>query len=346
MEPVTNLDTIVPTSRESLPKTMRAIVQAKYGSVEQLSYDEISLPVAGANEVLVKVHAAAVDQGTLHLMTGEPYLLRAVFGVRGPKRSVPGLDLSGTVIAVGPGVIRFGVGDEVFGIGKGSLAEYAVARADKLAHKPRSLSFAQAAAVPVSGLTAIQALRDAGRVKPGQKVLILGASGGVGTYAVQVAKAFGAEVTGVCSSAKVDLVRSIGADHVIDYRSDDVTSGSERYDVIVDIVGTTSVSRLRKVLTSEGTIVLVGVADSGKWTGGMGRQMRAAVRSMFIRQHLKMFMAKEHYADLEKLAALIDEKSVAPIVDRTFPLIEARDALRHLQDGHARGKVVVIISPS
>jgi NADPH:quinone reductase-like Zn-dependent oxidoreductase len=325
---------------------MQAVVQHAYGSANELQLTDINKPVSiGADEVLVQVQAAAIDQGTIHLMTGEPYLLRMVFGLRGPKNPVPGLDLAGTVVAVGSAVIRFGIGDEVFGIGKGSLAEYAIAKADKLAHKPRRLTSEQAAAVPVSGLTAIQALRDAGQLTAGQKVLVIGASGGVGTYAVQLAKQFGADVTGVCSTSKVDLVKRIGADRVIDYTRQDVIGGEERYDVIVDIVGNTKVSRLRKMLTRNGTVVLVGVADGGKWTGGMGRNLRAALRSLGSRQRVKMFMAKEHYADLEKLGAILERGGITPTVDRTYPLDEAPDALRHLQSGQARGKIVITVSP-
>jgi NADPH:quinone reductase-like Zn-dependent oxidoreductase len=326
---------------------MQAVVQHAYGSANELQLADISKPTnVGADEVLVRVRAAAIDQGTVHLMTGEPYLVRMLFGLRRPKNQVPGLDLAGTVVAVGSAVIRFGIGDEVFGIGKGSLAEYGIAKADKLAHKPGQLTFEQAAAVPVSGLTAIQALRDAGQLTAGQKVLVIGASGGVGTYAVQLAKQFGADVTGVCSTSKVDLVKRIGADHVLDYTRQDVTGGDERYDVIVDIVGNTKVSRLRKLLTRTGTLVLVGVADTNKWTGGMGRNVRAALRSLGSRQRVKMFMAKEHYADLEKLGAILERGGITPTVERTYPLTEAPDALRHLQSGQARGKVVITVSPA
>lgn len=334
-----------PTAGAKTDELMRGVVQNAYGSADALQLTDINKPVAlGANEVLVRVHAAAIDQGTVHLMTGEPYLLRIAFGLRRPKRRVPGLDLAGTVVEVGSAVNRFGIGDEVFGIGKGSLAEYAIARADKLAHKPRRLTFEQAAAVPVSGLTAIQSLRDAGRVQAGQKVLIIGASGGVGTYAVQLAKEFGAEVTGVCSTSKVELVKRIGANRVIDYTQQDVTGDEERYDVIVDIVGNIRVSRLRKMLTSTGILVLVGIADGGKWTGGMGRNLRASLRALGTRQRVKMFMAKEHCADLEKLGAILERGGISPAVDRTYPLDEAPDALRHLQAGDARGKVVITVA--
>jgi NADPH:quinone reductase-like Zn-dependent oxidoreductase len=228
---------------------VRAIVQDGYGSTDVLRLAEIDKPVIAANEVLLQVRAAGMDRGTWHIMTGQPYLMRVIgFGLRGPKNPVPGLDVAGTVVAVGSQVTRFQIGDEVFGISRGSFAEFAAAREDKLAHKPAGLSFEQAAVVPVSALTAIQGLRDAGRIQAGQKVLIIGASGGVGTYAVQLAKAFGAEVTGVSSTAKADLVRSIGADHVVDYTREDFADGVHRYDLILDIGGNSRLSRLRRAL--------------------------------------------------------------------------------------------------
>ena len=240
---VINPGTITNTS------TISAITQSRYGSAEVLSFSEIALPQISADEVLVRVHAAGLDRGTLHLLTGKPYLMRVMgFGFRGPKNPVPGLDLAGTVAAIGENVTRFKVGDEVFGIGKGSFAQYAAAREDKLAIKPASLTFEQAAVVPISGLTAIQALRDAGKVQSSQSVLIIGASGGVGSWAVQIAKAFGAQVTGVCSTAKIDLVRELGADHVIDYTTEDATSGARQYDLILDIGGNTPVKHLRRAL--------------------------------------------------------------------------------------------------
>ena len=247
----------------------------------------------GDDEVLVRVHAAGVDQGVWHVMAGLPYPIRlAGYGIRAPKNPVPGADLAGVVEAVGKDVTRFQPGDEVFGIGKGSFAEYARAREDKLAPKPANLSFEQAAAVAISGLTALQGLRDHGNVRPGQKVLIIGASGGVGTYAVQMAKAFGAEVTGVCSTAKVDLVRSIGADHVIDYTREDFAEGKQRYDVILDIGGNSSLSRLRRALTPKGTLVIVGGETGGRWLGGFDRQLRARLLSPFVGQTLTTFISR------------------------------------------------------
>jgi NADPH:quinone reductase-like Zn-dependent oxidoreductase len=241
---------------------------------------EIDKPEIAANEVLLKVRAAGMDRGTCHVMTGQPYLMRVMgFGFRGPKNPVAGLDVAGTVVAVGSDVTRFQAGDEVFGISRGSFAEYAAAREDKLAHKPAGLSFEQAAVVPVSALTAIQGLRDAGRIKAGQRVLIIGASGGVGTYAVQLAKAFGAEVTGVCGTTKVDLVRSIGANHVVDYTQEDFSDSVTRYDLILDIGGNSRLSRLRRALAPTGTLAIVGGEEGGRLIGGFDRQIRAVLLS-------------------------------------------------------------------
>ena len=266
---------------------MRAIVQDGYGSADVLGLARIPRPTPGANEVLLQVHAAGLDRGQWHLMTGRPYLVRPVAGVRGPRNPVMGLDVAGTVVAAGSAVTRFAAGDEVFGFGRGTFAEYAVARENKLASKPANASFEQAAVVPVSGVTALLALTDAGHVKQGQKVLITGASGGVGSYAVQLAAAFGAEVTGVCSTAKTGLVQSLGAAHVIDYTQDDFADSGHRYDLIIDIAGNPSLSRLRSALTPAGTAVLTGGEDGGNWTG-MGRQFRALALSPFLRQRLTM----------------------------------------------------------
>ena len=323
---------------------MRAIVQDRYGSTDVLRLAEIDKPEIAANEVLLKVRAAGMDRGTRHVMTGQPYLMRVMgFGFRGPKNPVAGLDVAGTVVAVGSDVTRFHVGDEAFGISRGSFAEYAAAREDKLAHKPAGLSFEQAAVVPVSALTAIQGLRDAGRIKAGQRVLIIGASGGVGTYAVQLAKAFGAEVTGVCGTAKVDLVRSIGADQVVDYTQEDFADGVTRYDLILDIGGNSRLSRLRRALTPTGTLAIVGGEEGGKLIGGFDRQIRALVLSLFVRQRLTMVASKEHYADLEPLSQLIEAGKVTPIIGQTYPLAEVPNAMRQLESGHARGKTAITI---
>jgi NADPH:quinone reductase-like Zn-dependent oxidoreductase len=334
------------TSVFPVPK-MRAVVHREYGSADVLRVEEIERPTIDADEVLIRVHAAGLDRGTWHLMAGMPYLFRLMGpGLRRPKNPVLGLDVAGTVVAVGAGVTRFDVGDEVFGVSKGSFAEYAAAREDKLARKPANLTFDQAAVVAISGLTALQSLHDVGQVQAGQHVLIVGASGGVGTYAVQIAKAAGAEVTGVCSTAKVDLVRSIGADHVIDYTRDDFATGPRRYDLILDIGGNSPLSRLRRALTATGTLVLVGGEDGGRWTGGMGRSLRAVALSPFVRQRLTMKTPKEHHTDLERLARLVEAGQLTPTIDRTYPLDEAPDAMRHLEAGQARGKIVVAVTPA
>ena len=322
---------------------MRAIVQAGYGSADVLHLAEIGRPAAAGGEVLLLVHAAGLDRGTWHLMAGQPYAIRLVSGLRAPKNPVPGLDVAGTVVAAGAGVTGFAAGEEVFGTGQGSFAEYARARPDKLARKPANLTFGQAAAVAVSGLTALQGLRDAGCLRPGQQVLITGASGGVGTFAVQIAKALGARVTGVCSTAKTGLVSSIGADHVLDYTRDDFADGSRRYDLILDIAGNSPLSRLRRALTPAGTLVIVGGEDGGRWTG-MGRQLRALARSPFTRQRLTMLISRQRGADLETLAQLIDAGQLTPVIGTTYPLHQAPDAMRDLLAGHARGKLVLTVT--
>ena len=323
--------------------TMKAIVQDAYGSADVLELRDVDKPEAGDDEVLVRVHAAGVDRGVLHLMTGQPYVMRVIgFGFRAPKHPIRGRELAGRVEAVGKDVTRFGPGDEVMGIAEGSFAEYASVREGKLAPKPASLTFEQAAAVPVSASTALQALRDHGKVQPGQKVLVVGASGGVGTFAVQLAKAFGAEVTGVASTAKLDLVRSIGADHVVDYTRDDVADGATRYDLILDIGGNRSLAHLRRALTPRGTLVLVGGEDGGRWTG-MARQFRLLAISPFVRQRLRMFVNRERREDLRVLTELIEAGKVTPVIDRTYPLRQAPEAVRYLEAGRARGKVVVTV---
>jgi NADPH:quinone reductase-like Zn-dependent oxidoreductase len=322
--------------------TMRAIVQDRYGSSEVLRLATVARPAMDDDQVLVRVSAAGLDRGTEHLMTGKPYAMRLGFGLRGPKNPISGRDMAGTVAGVGSAVTRFVVGDEVYGIAPGSFAEYAVAREDKLARKPVNLSFAQAAAVPVSAGTALQALRDVGRVQAGQSVLVVGASGGVGTYAVQLAKAFGAEVTGVSSTAKADLVTSLGADHVIDYTREDFADGTRHYDLILDIGGSSSVRRLRKALKPRGTLVFVGGENSGSLIG-MGRQLRGLLISPFLRQRLAPLMAKERAGDYESLTALIEAGKVLPTVERSYPLAEAPDAMRQLEGGQVRGKLVITV---
>jgi NADPH:quinone reductase-like Zn-dependent oxidoreductase len=326
------------------PATMQAITQNRYGTVPEdvMRLDQVARPGIGDDEVLIQVRAAAVDRGTWHVMAGQPYLMRLLgFGFRGPRNRVPGLDVAGTVVAVGPAVTRFVAGDEVFGIARGSFAEYAAAREGTLARKPAALSFEQAAAVTVSGLTALQGLRDAGRIKPGQKVLVIGASGGVGSYAVQLAKYFGAEVTGVCGTAKADLVRSIGADHVIDYTRADFADGQRHYDLILDIGGNSRLSRLRRALTPRGTLVIAG-GEGARWTG-VGRQLRALALSVLIRQRLTTFVSRHRQADLDILRLLTEGGQIVPVVDRTYPLAETPLAIRRLYAGHARGKIVITV---
>jgi NADPH:quinone reductase-like Zn-dependent oxidoreductase len=323
---------------------MRAIVQDTYGDVSMLRHELVPRPQVGDREVLVHVHAAGLDRGTWHLMTGKPYLMRvAGMGFRGPKDRVPGRDLAGTVAAVGSAGTRFAVGDEVYGVGRGSFAEYAVAREDKLARKPATLSFEQAAVVPISAATALEALVDVGRVEPGQRVLVVGASGGVGSYAVQLAKALGAEVTGVAGTAKQDLVRSLGADHVLDYTRDDYADGTRHYDLILDIAGNPKLSRLRRALTPKGTAVLVGGEDGGNLTGGMNRTLRALALSPVVGQRFAAFINKERGSDLERLAELIEAGQVTPSIDRTYPLAQVPEAMRQLEAGEVRGKVAITI---
>jgi NADPH:quinone reductase-like Zn-dependent oxidoreductase len=322
---------------------MKAIVQDRYGSPDVLQLRDIDKPVVGDDEVLVRVHAAGVDQGVWHLMVGEPYLMRvAGVGLRAPKNPVAGHDVAGSVEAVGGNVTAFQPGDEVFGVCRGSFAEYASARADRLDPKPANLSFEQAAAVPTSGATALQGVRDKGKVRPGQRVLIIGAGGGVGTFAVQLAKAYGAKVTGVCSTSKTDLVRSIGADHVIDYTREDFADGRTRYDAILDIAGNRSLSHLRRALTPDGTLVIVGGEGSGKVLG-IERQLRALMLSPFVRQKLGTWVATVRKDDLRVLHEFLEAGTVTPVVDRTFPLSEAPEAIRYMRKGLARGKVVITV---
>ena len=321
--------------------TMRAMVQDTYGSADVIRLAQINRPVPAAGEVLVRVVAAGLDRGTWHLMTGTPYLMRLVCGLRGPRNPVLGRDVAGTVVAVGSKVTRFVIGDEVYGMGSGSFAEYVVVREGKLAHKPANLTFEQAAVVPISAGTALQAL-DAGRLQPGQQVLITGASGGVGSFAVQLAKGLGAEVTGVCSTGKVDLVRSLGADHVVDYTLTDFTTSGQRYDVIIDIAGNSPLSRLRRVLTATGTLLIVGAENAGKLTG-MSRQLRAPVVSMFVRQRLSSLVSKEQSSVLDRLTQLIENGTVVPSVNRIYPLADVPAAMRQLTAGNVRGKVAISI---
>jgi NADPH:quinone reductase-like Zn-dependent oxidoreductase len=324
------------------PASMQAVVQDRYGSADVLRTARIARPAAGAGQVLLRVHAAGLDRGTWHLMTGKPYAVRLAIGVRRPRQPVPGKDVAGVVVAVGSGVTRFAVGDEVFGIGVGTFAGFAVAKQGKLARKPAGLAFAAAAVVSVSGITALRAVADVGRVQAGQRVLILGASGGVGSYAVQIAKALGAEVTGVCGAAKADLVRALGADHVIDYARADFADGRQRYDVIIDIAGDPTLTRLRRALTPTGTVVLVG-GEGGDRLTGMNRQLWALARGAFIRQRVALLTPDERARHIERLAALIEAGQVTPSVDKTYPLAQAPEAMRHLEAGTVRGKIAITV---
>jgi NADPH:quinone reductase-like Zn-dependent oxidoreductase len=324
---------------------VKAIVQDVYGSPDVLELREIDQPVVGEGDVLVRVHAAGVDPGVWHLMTGLPYLVRMMgVGLRAPRVRVRGMAVAGRVEAVGKTVTDFQPGDLVFGTCDGSFAEYASARPDKLAAKPANLSFEQAAAVPISAVTALQGVRDTGRVQRGQKVLIIGAGGGVGTYAVQIAKALGAHVTGLCSASKQDLVRSIGADDVIDYTRDDLADRARQYDLVLVTAGRRSLSRLRRVLTRRGTLVIVGGEGGGRWFGGVGRLLGATLLSPFVRQKLRGLISIERKEHLESLKELIEAGKVTPVIDRAYPLSQVADAIRYLEKGHARGKIVVTVS--
>ncbi len=322
---------------------MKAIVQDTYGSADVLDLRDVAAPSIGDHEVLVHVVAAGVDRGAWHLMTGQPYLMRILgFGLRAPKVPVPGTNLAGRVEAVGSAVTRFRVGDEVYGACRGAWAELACARDEKLALKPANLTFEQAAVVPYAGFAAWQAVHDYGHVEPGQRVLVVGASGAVGGCAAQLAKAAGAEVTGVCSSRTADLAPTLGLDHVIDYTTDDFADGERRFDLVIDVFGRTSVSRLRRALTSAGRLVIVG-GEGDRWTGGIQRQLWASLLSPFVRQKLGAFVVKEHARILLELNPLIEEHKVTPLLDRTFPLAEAADAVRYMEVGQVRGRIALTV---
>jgi NADPH:quinone reductase-like Zn-dependent oxidoreductase len=322
---------------------MRAAVQHRYGPPSVLAISEVGLPVPGPGEALVRVGAAGVHPGDYFVMTGEPYLVRLAFGLRRPRHGIPGRDLAGVVAAVGKDVTDLRAGDQVFGWStRGTIAEFACVPADHLVAVPAGLSVVEAAAVPTSGLTALQALRDIAKVRPGQTVLVTGASGGVGSFAVQLAKAFGAEVTGVCSTRNVDLVRSLGADHVVDYTTTDVTRTGKHYDVILDNVEAQPLAALRRVLTPTGTLI-PNSGRGGRWLGPLGRIAKARLLSGFTRQRLKPFLSVEKRQDLLALADLIAAGQLRPVIDRTYSLDEAAEALRYVGAGHTRGKVVVTL---
>ena len=322
---------------------MKAIAQDRYGTADVLELRDVREPVPGEGEVLVRVRAAGAGPDVWHLMTGKPYLARPMIGFGGPKEKVRGWDAAGTVEAVGENVAGFEVGDEVLGEAPGSFAELAIAETERLARKPSRLSFEQAAAVPVSGVTALQALRKA-NVQPEQTVLVIGAGGGVGTNLVQIAKALGARVTGVASTGKLELVRGLGADDVIDYTREDFTDGSRRWDVIVDTAGRRPLRHLRRALTPKGTLVIVGGEGGNRLTGGFFRGvLRARLYSLFVGQRLLAINAEERKDTLEQLAELIESGKVTPVIDRSYSLAEAAQAVRHLEEGHAAGKIVVTI---
>jgi len=326
---------------------MKAIVQDRYGSPEVLQFREVDKPVPADNEVLVRAHAAAVNARDWHVMRGDPYIARlsAEFGLGAPKVKIRGTDFAGRVETVGRGVTRFGPGDEVFGEVNGAFAEYVCVPDELVEPKPANLTFEQAAAMPLAANTALMGLRDVARLQPGQHVLINGASGGVGTFAVQIAKAFGADVTGVCSIRNVDLVRSIGADHVIDYTRDDFTRTGRHYDVVLDLVGNRSLSELRRALTPTGTLILSGggVSKGGSLIGPIGLIIRAQALSRFVRHRLVIFTATPSKDNLATLRELAESGKITPIIDRTYPLAAAPDAIRYLEAEHARAKVVITV---
>lgn len=323
---------------------MKAIVQDRYGSADVLEFRDIDDPVVGEDDVLVRVRAAGCGPDVWHLMAGLPYFVRVMPGFARMRAQVRGRDVAGTVESVGPAVRDWQPGDEVLGIVEGSFAELAAGKPAKLVRKPTRLTFEQAAAVPISGLTALQAIRDVGQVRSGQRVLIIGAGGGVGTLAIQIAKAFGAEVTGLCSASKADLVSSLGADEVLDYVREDVTAGSRKWDVIVDTAGRRPLRELRRGLTPRGTLAIVGGDGGGRWTGGFFRQiLRAPLLSLFVGQKLSPVVSTEGLEDLQTLVELIEAGRLTPVVGKTYPLTDASEAVRHLETGHAQGKIVITV---
>lgn len=320
---------------------MRAITQHRYGGTETLQLTEIDTPTPGPGEVLVRVRAAGVDRGTWHLMAGRPYAVRLAFGLRRPKFPVVGRDVAGVVDRVGDGVTSFAIGDEVIGTADGSYADFAVVPVTRLARKPTSLSFEEAATLPISGGTALQAVRRAG-VEAGDRVLVIGASGGVGSYAVQVAAARGAEVTGVASGAKADLVRSLGATDVIDHTREEIDASGRRWDAIIDLAGLRRLSLLRRCLAPDGTLVIAGGEGGDRWLGGTHRQLGAMAFSPFVRQRLTSLLSKETAADFATLADMADRGELRPVLERTYALEEAAKAIDHLVENHVRGKIVVV----
>lgn len=323
---------------------MRAVTQDRYGNSSVLSVGVVERPTIKPSEVLIEVHSAALDRGTEHLMTGEPWLVRlAGFGLTKPKQPVLGLDVAGTVMAVGSEVTRFVTGDEVFGLANGSFAEFAAAEETKLAHKPAKLTFESAAAATVSGITALQALTDVGGLESGQRVLVIGASGGVGSYAVQIARALGAQVDAVAGTRNLDMVRDLGAHCVFDHRTTDLAEIDQTYDLVLDIGGRNPVRKLRGLLTEKGTLVIVGGEDGNRLTGGIGRQLRALALSPFVSQRLTMFVSNEHHSFIERLAEHMEVGEVVPAIGSRFPLDQTPEAMRLLETGRASGKTVIQI---
>jgi NADPH:quinone reductase-like Zn-dependent oxidoreductase len=340
---------IVREKRIEIGIRMKAMVYTKYGPPDILDLTEVEKPTPKDDEVLLKVHAASVNPADWHLLRGKPYIarLQSTLGLRKPKDRVLGCDVAGQVEAVGKDVTMLRLGDDVFGSpfmhGFGAFAECVCVSEDLLAPKPATLSFEQAASIPLAASTALQGLRDHGRIEPGQKVLVIGASGGVGTFAVQIAKSFDAEVTGVCSTRNVEMVRSIGADHVIDYTKEDFTQSGQKYDLIFQVAGTRSPSECRRALTSKGTLVQISGESDGRWIGAVDRIIKALVLSPFVSQKMASFTVKPNKEDLRFLKQLIESGKLAPVIDRTYPLSETPEAIRYLESGHARGKVVITV---
>jgi len=320
---------------------MKAIVQDEYGDSSVLHLDEVPVPTLRDDEVLVEVRATSLHIGDWHLMAGLPLLVRPAIGLKRPRQRVRGMDVAGIVHSVGPAVTAFAVGDEVFGVVEAGLAQYAVASVDKIVRKPAGLTFEQAAAIPTSAATALHAVRDVGRIQSGQEVLVIGAAGGVGIYATQLAKAFGGRVTGVCSTAKLDLVRSLGAQAVVDYTKSDVTILGKRYDLIIDTAGNRSVASLRRILTSTGTLVIVGGEGGGRLAGTLSRQLVAPLRGVGSKQSFRGLVSVTKAADLVTLSELVEAGQLAPVIDEVYPLAQASAAMQRLERSAVVGKLVI-----